>query len=69
MHMGITRRSALSGFALAAATAVAGPVFGQSVEKFYRGKTVTLVVSADAGTPTDVSGRIRILTASCPPVD
>ncbi len=37
--------------------AVAGPVFGQSVENFYHGKTVTLVVSADAGTPTDIIAR------------
>ncbi|CAN7796356.1 tripartite tricarboxylate transporter substrate-binding protein [Caballeronia sp. LjRoot34] len=39
------------------ATAVAAPASGQSVEKFYHGKTLTLVVSADAGTPTDIIAR------------
>lgn len=57
METGITRRTALSGFALAAATALAGPAYGQSVENFYRGKTLTLLVSADAGTPTDLVAR------------
>jgi tripartite-type tricarboxylate transporter receptor subunit TctC len=55
--MDITRRATLLGFALAAATMVAGPALGQSVEEFYRGKTLTLVVSADAGTPTDTLAR------------
>lgn len=55
--MGITRRAALSGFALAAAMAFVGPAFGQSVENFYRGKTITLLVSADAATPTDTIAR------------
>jgi tripartite-type tricarboxylate transporter receptor subunit TctC len=45
------------GFALAIATVAAGPVFGQSVEEFYRSKNLTLVVSADAGTPTDTLAR------------
>ncbi|WP_206956858.1 Bug family tripartite tricarboxylate transporter substrate binding protein [Trinickia acidisoli] len=40
-----------------AVMAVAGPAFGQSVEQFYHGKTVTLIVSADAGTPTDTLAR------------
>ena len=53
--MGITRRTALSGIALAA-TGIA-PAFGQSVEEFYRGKALTLVVGADAGTPTDIIAR------------
>jgi tripartite-type tricarboxylate transporter receptor subunit TctC len=57
MYTGITRRTALSGFALAAASAVSGPVFAQSVESFYKGKTLTLLVSADAGTPTDLIAR------------
>ena len=56
--MNITRGAALFGFALAAATMLAGPVSAQSsVEKFYRGKTLTLVVSADSGTPTDTFAR------------
>jgi tripartite-type tricarboxylate transporter receptor subunit TctC len=55
--MGITRRAALCSVALAVATAAAGPAFGQSVENFYRGKTLTLLVSADAGTPTDLVAR------------
>lgn len=55
--MAITRRAALFGLALAAATVVAGPAFGQSVEEFYRGKALTLIVSADAGTPTDTFAR------------
>ncbi|MGA7777208.1 MAG: tripartite tricarboxylate transporter substrate-binding protein [Paraburkholderia sp.] len=38
-------------------TAVAAPAGGQSVEQFYSGKTVTLLVSADAGTPTDIIAR------------
>lgn len=57
MYMGITRRTALAGFALAAATVVVGPVFGQSVEEFYRGKTIKFIVSADAGTPSDTVAR------------
>jgi tripartite-type tricarboxylate transporter receptor subunit TctC len=55
--MNITRRATLLGFALATAAVVARPVFGQSVEEFYRGKPLTLVVSADAGTPTDTLAR------------
>ena len=55
--MSITRRAALSGFAAAAATAVVAPAFGQSVENFYRGKTITLIVSAEPGTPTDTVAR------------
>lgn len=51
-------KAALFGFALATATLVTGPAWSQSsVEKFYRGKTLTLVVSADAGTPTDTVAR------------
>lgn len=46
--------AALLGFA---ATAFAGPVSGQSVAEFYRGKALTIVVSADAGTPTDIIAR------------
>ncbi|MDR1935151.1 MAG: hypothetical protein LBS49_06165 [Candidatus Accumulibacter sp.] len=55
--MDITRRTALCGFILAAATMLSGPVLGQSVEEFYRGKNLTLIVSADAGTPTDTIAR------------
>ena len=54
--MGITRRTALSGIALAAATSMT-PAFGQAVEKFYHGKAITLLVGADAGTPTDIIAR------------
>jgi tripartite-type tricarboxylate transporter receptor subunit TctC len=39
------------------ATAHAAPASGQSVEDFYRGKALTLLVSADAGTPTDIIAR------------
>ncbi|RDV00408.1 Bug family tripartite tricarboxylate transporter substrate binding protein [Trinickia dinghuensis] len=39
------------------AMTLAAPAFGQSVAQFYRGKTVTLIVSADAGTPTDILAR------------
>ncbi len=53
--MGITRRTALTGVALAATGVV--PAFAQSVEEFYRGKSLTLVVGADAGTPTDIIAR------------
>lgn len=55
--MGITRRAALSGVAFAAAAALAAPAFGQSVEEFYRGKVVTLLVSAEPGTPSDIVAR------------
>lgn len=42
----------------AIAATVSGPALGQSaVENFYRGKAVTLIVSADAGTPTDIVAR------------
>jgi len=40
-----------------AATAFASSASSQSVEDFYRGKVLTLVVSADAGTPTDIIAR------------
>jgi tripartite-type tricarboxylate transporter receptor subunit TctC len=40
-----------------AAMAMTGPALGQSVEDFYHGKIVTIVVSADAGTPTDIIAR------------
>ncbi|WP_321931224.1 Bug family tripartite tricarboxylate transporter substrate binding protein [Paraburkholderia guartelaensis] len=40
-----------------AAMAIAGPAYGQSVEDFYHGKVLTIVVSADAGTPTDIIAR------------
>ncbi|SAL85942.1 Tripartite tricarboxylate transporter family receptor [Caballeronia arvi] len=46
--------AALFGFA---ATACAAPASGQSVEEFYRGKALTLLVSADAGTVTDIVAR------------
>lgn len=38
------------------AAAVAEPA-GQSVENFYRGKTIKFLVSADAGTPSDTVAR------------
>jgi tripartite-type tricarboxylate transporter receptor subunit TctC len=53
-------RTALRAFAVLmgiATTAMAAPDSGQSVESFYSGKTVTLLVSADAGTPTDIIAR------------
>jgi tripartite-type tricarboxylate transporter receptor subunit TctC len=53
-------RTALRAFAVLmgiATTAIAAPADGQSVEQFYSGKTVTLLVSADAGTPTDIIAR------------
>jgi tripartite-type tricarboxylate transporter receptor subunit TctC len=37
--------------------AIGGSAFGQSVENFYRGKTLTVLVSADAGTPSDTVAR------------
>ena len=55
--MGMTRQAAMFGFGLSVAAFMAGPAFGQSVEEFYRGKALTLVVSADAGTPTDTFAR------------
>ncbi|MFP3740483.1 hypothetical protein SB860_37230, partial [Burkholderia sp. SIMBA_019] len=36
-----------------AAMAITGPAFGQSVEDFYHGKILTIVVSADAGPQDD----------------
>lgn len=54
--MNTTRRAALYAIALASAVAAA-PSFGQTAEAFYRGKTLTLLVSADAGTPTDLVAR------------
>lgn len=55
--MNITRRAALCCGAAVAATAITGPVFGQSVESFYRGKALTLIVSAEPGTPSDTVAR------------
>jgi tripartite-type tricarboxylate transporter receptor subunit TctC len=40
-----------------AAMVMTGPAFGQPVEDFYHGKILTIVVSADAGTPTDIIAR------------
>jgi tripartite-type tricarboxylate transporter receptor subunit TctC len=42
--------------AIVAMTTVA-PAHGQSVENFYRGKTLNMLVSADAGTPSDTVAR------------
>ncbi|QGY33102.1 Bug family tripartite tricarboxylate transporter substrate binding protein [Pantoea cypripedii] len=55
--MGISRQGILLGLTLTAATCVSGPAFGQSVAEFYHGKVLTLLVSADAGTPTDTFAR------------
>jgi tripartite-type tricarboxylate transporter receptor subunit TctC len=55
--MNITRRTALSCVAAGAAAALAGPAFAQSVENFYRGKAITLIVSAEPGTPSDTVAR------------
>lgn len=55
--MGIPHRATLLGVALTAAALVCSPAFGQSVEDFYHGKVLTLIVSADAGTPTDTFAR------------
>jgi tripartite-type tricarboxylate transporter receptor subunit TctC len=57
MNTSITRSAALSGFALAAAMSFAAPAMAQSVESFYHGKAITLLVSADAGTPSDTVAR------------
>jgi tripartite-type tricarboxylate transporter receptor subunit TctC len=46
--------AALFGFT---STAFAASASSQSVEDFYRGKALTLVVSADAGTVTDIVAR------------
>ncbi|WP_347554175.1 tripartite tricarboxylate transporter substrate-binding protein [Robbsia sp. KACC 23696] len=56
----MTYRSAFSACAMLlalATTAIARPAHSQSVEQFYHGKTITVVVSADAGTPTDIVAR------------
>lgn len=57
MSIRITRRAVLSAVAISVAAAAAGPAVGQSVENFYRGKAITLVVSAEPGTPTDTVAR------------
>ncbi|WP_322044054.1 hypothetical protein [Paraburkholderia sp. J67] len=58
----MNRRTALctlAALAGVATTAVAGTssASAQTVEGFYRDKTLTLLVSADAGTPTDIIAR------------
>lgn len=55
--MTITRRAALAGVAAAAAAPLSSLAAGPSVEEFYRGRTLTFLVSADAGTPTDIIAR------------
>jgi tripartite-type tricarboxylate transporter receptor subunit TctC len=53
-------KSAICAFAALlglAAAAVPARASDQTVEEFYRGKTMTLMVSADAGTPTDIIAR------------
>ena len=55
--MGIARRKTLIALAAAAAMALAGPALGQSVNEFYKGKTVTLLVSAPAGSLSDIIAR------------
>jgi tripartite-type tricarboxylate transporter receptor subunit TctC len=44
--------------ALVAALAAAQPAAAQSVEQFYRGRTVTLVVGTSPGGINDISSRI-----------
>jgi tripartite-type tricarboxylate transporter receptor subunit TctC len=53
----LTRRGILSGIALAAAVTLSAPAFGQTVEDFYRGKAVRVLVSAPAGSLTDIVAR------------
>jgi|TARA_R100000935_G_scaffold25088_1_gene44732 tripartite-type tricarboxylate transporter receptor subunit TctC len=55
--MTLTRRTALCGLALAAATAFTNPAYAQSVEEFYSDNDVTMIVSAPAGTLTDIITR------------
>jgi tripartite-type tricarboxylate transporter receptor subunit TctC len=55
--MKLTRRGILSGFALAAAMTLASPGRAQSVEEFYSDKAVTMLVSAPAGSLTDIVAR------------
>ncbi|MBI1218588.1 MAG: hypothetical protein GC186_08570 [Rhodobacteraceae bacterium] len=55
--MGLTRRELLSGIAVTAAATIARPVPGQAAEDFYRGKTLTILVSAPAGSLTDFVAR------------
>jgi len=63
--MEATRRGILSGLALAAAVAMGSPALAQSVEEFYSGKALTMLVSAPAGSLTDiVAGRSRHTTPS-----
>ncbi|KMK65155.1 tripartite tricarboxylate transporter substrate-binding protein [Puniceibacterium sp. IMCC21224] len=51
--MALSHLRTLCGLALVAATAIAAPAFGQTVEEFYSDKDVTMIVSAPAGTLTD----------------
>jgi tripartite-type tricarboxylate transporter receptor subunit TctC len=51
------RRAVLFGVALAAAMSITAPALGQSAADFYRGKTLKILVSADAGTPSDTVAR------------
>lgn len=57
MQIGVIRRAALFGFSLAAAMSIAGPVLGKPGEDFYHGKAIKVLVSADAGTPSDTVAR------------
>jgi tripartite-type tricarboxylate transporter receptor subunit TctC len=55
----ITRRSAMAAIGAAMAVCVsAGAVLAQSVEDFYKGKTITLIVGSGAGANDDLYARI-----------
>ena len=55
--MEFTRKTVLSWCLCATGLMSAGSARADSVEDFYRGKSITLLVSADAGTPTDTVAR------------
>jgi tripartite-type tricarboxylate transporter receptor subunit TctC len=55
--MGLTHILKVSGIAVAAAALMAGASFAQSVEEFYKGKSLTMLVSAPAGSLTDIAAR------------
>ncbi|REF68430.1 Bug family tripartite tricarboxylate transporter substrate binding protein [Paracoccus versutus] len=55
--MKIMRGIMLSGLAVVTASAVAAPAYPQTAEEFYKGKTLTILVSAQSGSLTDFIAR------------
>jgi len=68
MALRLVRHGLSAAFAFAIAISAAAPVCAEAVADFYKGKTITLVVSSSAGGGFDVIGRLvaRFMTRHIP---